>query len=70
MSACASRCCWPDPTTAKNVGRCRGIANHMNLGSQASPAALLRMVYRLLCHPFSPAPEEIRVARTTVESII
>ena len=47
-----------------------GIANHVDLGGQATSAAPQRMVYRLFWPPFFPAPEEARVARTAVESII
>ena len=47
-----------------------GIAQHMDLGGQAAPAAPERMVLRFFRLPFFPAPEEARVARTAVESII
>ena len=47
-----------------------GIADHVDLGGQATSAASQRMVYRFFWPPFFPAPEEARVARTAVESII
>ena len=47
-----------------------GVAQHVNLGRQAAPAATERMVMRLFRPPFFPAPDEARVARAAVESII
>lgn len=47
-----------------------GIADQVNLGGQAASTTSQRMVYRFFWPPFFPAPDEARVARTAVESII
>src|SRR5690606_7313196 len=65
-----SRYRWPDPVSVESAEYAVGVADHVDLGGQAASATSQRMVYRLFWPPFFPAPEEARVARTAVESII